>query len=116
MNFAVAYAQIENAGTFTIEPACDYLQSAWSGALLKPQRYDHTLFPVEFPMLDFKCVNNGSRTLFLTEIRLKVASSIPDPRPILIVKEVRSPAQFLIVNDGWGAARHGRFHFNLHAG
>ena len=61
-----------------------------------------------------KFVNHGMRTAFLTEIRLKISSSLPDRRPILIVKEVRSVATFLIINDGWGPTRGCEFGFNLH--
>jgi hypothetical protein len=111
---AVIYKSKHDGTTLSIRPDCAYLDLVWNGGVLSPLNFTWTPYEPRLPTLDFKLVNNSEKTLILTEIVLDVAQSIPDGRPVLLVRERRDTAGvFNVRNDGWGKVTNCRLSFEL---
>jgi nucleoside phosphorylase len=58
----------------------------------------------DFPILDFKIVNNGPTTLFFSEVTSDIEESRPDRTPFFTIKEDTQQAHagdLLLINEGW---------------
>ena len=81
--FSLEYVTRQDGAILKIIPACEYLNRVWNGGVLLPVHYWHSPFKLLLPTLDLKFVNNSDRTIFVTEVLLRVKKSISDQRPIV---------------------------------
>jgi len=83
------------------------LNSFRGGGPITPINYITTTgcpFFWDFPVLDFKFVNNSKETLFLSEIVFDVEESCPDRRPFFTIREDtqrRQAGTLVLINEGW---------------
>ena len=99
-----------------IYPSMPYLDTFNRGGPIDPIAYNYVPFTWDFPNLDFKVVNNGHRTIFLTEVCFDIETSRADPTPILVVAQDlygTNAGHFGISNEGWGSVRNLRAYFHL---
>ncbi len=84
-----------------------YLELFEAGGPITPLHYlspTYCPFLWDFPSLDFKFLNNGKNTRFLTEIIFDVVKSHGDRRPLFTIKrdvQQRFAGELLLVNEGW---------------
>jgi hypothetical protein len=96
-----------------------YLESFRGGGPIRPLSYitpSLCAFRWDFPILDFKILNNRQETLFITEVVLDVEESRPDPAPFLTIKrdvQQRNAGVLMIVNEGWCDLTNLRISFSL---
>jgi len=114
-NTELEYSAERVDGVIRILPVMGYLSEYEKGGLIEPIRYNYVPFYWDFPNLDLKIVNNGDRTIFLTEAVFDVEESRVDPFPVLVVRPDTyryNALHFLLQNEGWGEARNlvARFH------
>lgn len=108
----IKYILKKEHGQFIINPYNDYLLLLQSGGLIGPLDYYWTPFDFQFPTLDFKVINNSSKTIFFTKAIVSVATSKPDSFPILIM-HTGYEMDFPIENIGWGKVYNCNVKFNL---
>ena len=99
-----------------IHPSMPYLDTFKRGGTIEPLSYTYVPFTWDFPNLDFKIVNNGHRTIFLTEAYFDIKTSRVDPTPILVVNQdsySSNARHFSISNQGWGSVQNFRAYFHL---
>lgn len=97
---------------FIINPYNEYLLLLQNGGLITPLDYYWTPFDFQFPTLDFKVINNSSKTIFFTKAIVSVATSKPDSFPVLIM-HTGYEMDFPIENIGWGKVYNCSVKFNL---
>ncbi len=84
-----------------------YLELFEAGGPITPLHYlssTYCPFLWDFPSLDFKFLNNGKNTRFLTEIVFDVIDSHCDLQPLFTIKQdvqQRFAGELLLVNEGW---------------
>lgn len=113
---ALSYQLTRSDSLVRIQPSMRYLEILQGGGPIKPITYVRDPFSWEFPNLDFKVVNNGHRTVFLTEVCFDIARSCLDPSPVLVVRRDSygsNALHFVISNQGWGPVRNLRARFHL---
>jgi hypothetical protein len=82
------------------------LASFARGGPIEPLNYltpTHSPFKWDFPILDFKVLNNRQVPLFLTEVVLDIAESLIDPAPLLTIKkdtQQRNAGNLVLINEG----------------
>ena len=115
----VQYAVAREDGRVKICYQLGYMEQMKAGGPIGPMSYlSPTMCPFrwDFPALDFKMLNRGQRTIFLTEIILDVDESRSDCRPLLVIKrdvQQRFAGDLLLVNEGWCDLVDIRISFNL---
>jgi hypothetical protein len=115
----VQYSVAREDGRIKIGYQLGYLEQMEAGGPIGPLSYlSPTMCPFrwDFPTLDFKVLNGGQKTIFLTEIILDVDESRPDWRPLLVIKrdvQQRCAGDLLLVNEGWCDLVDMRISFNL---
>jgi hypothetical protein len=105
-----------SADLIRIQPSMPYLDVLDRGGPIDPLAYTYTPFTWDFPNLDFKIVNNGHRTIFLTEVCFAVESSQLDPSPVIVIKQDSyggNARHFWLSNEGWGPLENLRVYFYL---
>ena len=101
------YSLDRNEHRVKIESNLGYLTSFNAGGPIAPLNYyspTNCPFRWEFPILDFKVLNNRPDTLFLTEVVLDIEESRADPAPLLTIRQDahRVHAGYLqLINEGW---------------
>jgi pimeloyl-ACP methyl ester carboxylesterase len=95
-----------------IYPSLPYLDTLRHGGLLTARTYKRNAIGCSFPALDFKIVNNGPKTLFLSEAAFAVDYSRPLKYPVLIFRD-RSDRSFELVNLGAGSAQSVQLRFTF---
>jgi hypothetical protein len=73
-------------------------------------------FRWDFPILDFKFVNNARDTLFLSEVVFEIEESRPDRTPFFAIKkdtQRRHAGDLLLINEGWCNLTDVSVRFNL---
>jgi hypothetical protein len=120
---AILYSGATEGGKFVMKPALecllpsgkkgDYLRLLAEGGVLQPiacsAEYDIT-----FPTLDLRVVNNSKEALHLSEVRLAVAESRPDPAPLPLFFSGYTEVQHIVLmNEGWGRIEKADFEFAL---
>ena len=89
-----------------IEPSLGYVTSFNEGGPIIPLDYlspTYCPFKWDFPILDFKILNNQQTPLFLTEVILDVEESRTDPAPLFAIKkdkQRRSAGDLVLMNEG----------------
>jgi hypothetical protein len=89
-----------------IEGTMGYLSSFNGGGPINPLNYlsqTRCPFKWDFPILDFKILNNQQSSLFLTELIFHVEESRADQVPLFVIKEdtqQRNAGDLLLVNEG----------------
>jgi hypothetical protein len=90
-----------------IEGSMGFLKLFGAGGPIAPMGYLSPTwcpFKWDFPILDFKILNSGVSTLFLTEVVFDVEESLPDLVPLLTIRRDTLQAfagNLLLVNEGW---------------
>lgn len=115
----IYYTEKRTDDGITICPRMQY----WDGILqgrnpMKQISYIWEPFAWEFPNLDIKVLNNTNNTLFLTDIVFEVATSRPDPSPILYIKQPAfssNKRHLALYNDGWGPLKNVSIRINSSA-
>jgi hypothetical protein len=91
----------------SIEGSMGFLTLFGTGGPITPMSYLSPTwcpFKWDFPILDFKILNNGAATLFLTEVVFDIEESLPDLAPFLAIRRDTQQAfagNLLLVNEGW---------------
>src|ERR1022692_78394 len=91
----------------SIESSMGFLKFFSAGGPITPMSYLSPTwcpFKWDFPILDFKILNNGAATLFLTEVVFDIEESLPDFAPLLAIRRDTLQAfagTLLLVNEGW---------------
>jgi hypothetical protein len=73
-------------------------------------------FRWDFPILDFKVLNNRQDPLFLTEIVFDIEESRGEPTPLLVIKrdtQQRHAGELHLINEGWCTLSDLKISFNL---
>ena len=102
------YSLDRNEKRIRIAANIGYLATFDGGGPIAPLDYVHSptwcAFKWDFPVLDFKVLNNGQTPLFLTEVVFDIEESSPDVAPLLTIKkdtQQRNAGDLLLVNEGW---------------
>src|ERR1700691_5276334 len=100
------YSIDRNEYRIRIESNLGYLASFARVGPIEPLNYltpTHSPFKWDFPILDFKVLNNRQVPLFLTEVVLDIAESLIDPAPLLTIKkdtQQRNAGNLVLINEG----------------
>lgn len=73
-------------------------------------------YTVKFPELDIKITNDSNTTKFISQVRVDVASSKPDLRPVPKIVKGDKAGEFYLNNEGWGAMLDGKLRLKAEAG
>lgn len=102
------YSLYRKEDRIKIECNLGYVTSFNWGGPIAPLEYLHSPtacpFRWDFPILDFKVLNNQQVPLFLTEVVFDVEQSRPDPGPLLTINrdtQLRHAGDLLLVNEGF---------------
>jgi hypothetical protein len=101
------YSLDRNEHRIRIESNLGYLASFNGGGPIAPLDYlspTWCAFKWDFPILDFKVLNNQQAPLFLIEVVLDIEESRADPAPLLTIKrdtQQRHAGDLLLINEGW---------------
>jgi hypothetical protein len=119
----VRYALNRETGKIRIESELGYLALFERGGSITPLEYvmspTHCPFRWDFPILDFKVLNNRENALFLTEIIFDVEESRVDMTPLLAIKrdtQRRFAGELHLVNEGGCALTDFTISFHLFPG
>jgi hypothetical protein len=100
------YSIIRSEEQIRIERTLGYLSSFDGGGPIAPLNYlspTWCAFKWDFPILDFKVLNNQKSPLFLTEVVFDIEESRIDQSPLLTIKkdtQQRHAGDLLLVNEG----------------
>lgn len=99
------YRGTSNSNVVEITPELPYLDSVRNGEpvwsipfMWQPFRW----LPLN---LDLKFLNQGSDTIYITQLIVEVRRSAANTEPILLIQRGRSFPYFGLTNDGWGNIR-----------
>jgi AIG2-like family len=95
-----------------ISPQMGYLSRIGS-APLEAISFFHNPFKCDYPTLDVTFVNNTGVTLAVTEAVFEVAESVPDPTPVIVLKDNNAQMRLSIQNEGWGKVCNPIIHCNI---
>lgn len=101
------YSVDRNEHQIRIESNLGYVTSFNAGGPIEPMNYmspSWCAFRWDFPILDFKVLNDRQAPLFLTEVVLDIDESRINPAPLLTIKrdtQQRQAGDLLLVNEGW---------------
>jgi hypothetical protein len=104
-NTILRYSLDRNELGIKIEGNMDYLTLFNGGGPIAPLDYISTAgcpFRWDFPILDFKILNNTQAPLYLTEVVLDIEQSHANPAPLLTIKKDthrRNAGYLLLVNE-----------------
>jgi len=91
-----------------IDADLGYLTVFKQGGPITPLEYvmspTYCPFRWDFPILDFKVLNNRNTPLFLSEIVFDIEESRPDSTPLLAIKrdtQQRFAGELHLINEGW---------------
>lgn len=113
---ALSYKLTRSDSLLKISPSMKYLETLQSGGPIETIAYTWGPFSWDFPVLDFKVVNNGHRTVFLTDVYFDIANSCLDASPVLVIRRDSygmNALHLAISNQGWGLVRNLRLRFHL---
>jgi hypothetical protein len=105
----LTYDYVRVAEGIIITPAMPYLDLLKRGG---PVLNVGDLLLWQFPKLAVKVLNNSPLTLLVTEIAVRVDSSIIDLEPVIRVSYAAN-GSVPFTNDGWGAVREARVRFDV---
>jgi hypothetical protein len=107
----------------TIERELGYLSLFEKGGPISPLDYvmspTRCPFKWDFPILDFKVLNNRKNTLFLTEIVFDIEESRPDTSPLFAIKkdtQQRFAGELHLINEGGSVLTDLNLSFHLFPG
>jgi CHAT domain-containing protein len=89
-----------------IVPELGYFSAFRGGGPIRPLSYNtpmYCAFHWDLPVLDFKILNNGTETLFLTEVVFDIDESKPDLTPFFAIQrdvQQRQAFHLLLANEG----------------
>lgn len=106
-----------------IESDLGYISVFQQGGPIGPLEYvmspTYCPFKWDFPILDFKVLNNRQHPIFLTEIVFDVEESRVDLSPLLAIKkdtQQRHAGELDLVNEGWSTLTDLNISFHLFPG
>jgi hypothetical protein len=105
-----------------IEGKMGYVDLFNNGGPIVPLQYltpTWCAFKWDFPILDFKVLNNQPTTLFLSEVVLEVQESQTDQCPLLTIKkdsQRRQAGSLVLINEGWSDIANITVSFHLFPG
>lgn len=112
--YRLSYRQVETDGTVCIHPEMGYLSRVFAGGPVEEVSYQRYPFAISNPVLDIVVVNNSGQTLLVTGAVVRVDTSRPLARPILVVANNSRPARtVLIVNEGGGVVGPSTLRFSV---
>jgi hypothetical protein len=100
-------------GTLVIKPSLDYLNILAEGSAIRSLDYDWLPFELSSPQLDVKIINQGLTPLLLTGAIFDVEESVPDLRPIPVLKREGTGMHLPLRNLGWGAMQDCQLIFEI---
>jgi len=107
-NTILRYTLDREENLIKIEDDLGYLALFKQGGPIGPLEYvmspTYCPFKWDFPILDFKVLNNRQSPLFLSEIVFDIQESRPDPTPLLTIKrdaQQRFAGELHLINEGW---------------
>lgn len=88
-----------------IEPSLNYLNLFRDKGPVETRR-DYGFgagiyFPIQYPNLDIRLVNNSDETVFFERAEFRVIKSIVDPEPVIVFIDFRDRA-FTVYKESWG--------------
>jgi hypothetical protein len=101
------YALERNEHCIRVESNLNYFATFKAGGPITPLNYispTSCAFRWDFPILDFKLVNNRQTTLFLNEAVFDIEESRPERTPFFAIKrdtQQRQAGDLLLINEGW---------------
>jgi len=98
----ISYETTRSDDVISIKAVLPYLTELRNGEPMWSLEYMWTPFRWLPVTLDFKLLNRGSETLYLSRLELHVERSRPDFEPIPFIKQVQHFPYIHIQNDGWG--------------
>ncbi|MAF66866.1 MAG: hypothetical protein CMJ84_14575 [Planctomycetes bacterium] len=102
-DLTLTYRYDRRGDSIYITPQMPFLSRLERGGPIKGINFWWSVFQWQFPRLSVKFVNNTPHTVFLTEIVVKVNSSVINTEPVLIIEEdFCNVGKFDIINEGWG--------------
>jgi len=107
LTLTYAYARVGHRVVIT--PTMPYWDLLKRGG---PIRNVSGIFLWQFPKLSVKLLNNTAATLFVTEIEVRVDSSVLDLEPFLRTK-YSATGSVIFHNEGWGAVREPQVQFDV---
>ena len=102
-DYDLRYSYTHINGKIWIKPEMPYLSRLSSGGPISgPFLPPQVPFGGHFPKLSVKLVNNGKKTIALSEAIVKIISSKVNIEPVLLFQDDRRTGRLHIFNEGWG--------------
>jgi hypothetical protein len=115
-DLAVSYDLERVDSGINITARLPYLGKVEQGGPIESFAYTWEPFSWEYPALDVKILNNGTKSVYFTEAVFLVAESEPnlEPIPVIAADQWGSNARhILLCNEGWGPMKNVRLSYNL---
>jgi hypothetical protein len=107
----LGYIGVPSDNNLAVTPQFPYRDLLRRGGPITPLSWSWAPF-MPWPLaLDFRIVNNTSKTVLITEAVVHVAESQPDLEPVLVIQEdqfLRWVGRFHLRNEGWGTVESAR--------
>ena len=112
-DLALAYSSSPQDKGLLVIPEMQYISRLNAGGPITSLDISR-LYPIKYPVLDLKILNNGSKTLFFTEAVFEIQESHIESHPLLIISNSAEELMTLpLINVGSGRIRNIKLQFNL---
>jgi hypothetical protein len=107
------YAASESGAVINITPHMPVLSNLSASGPVKPVYCDAFIEMEPYPVLDLKLLNNGRRSVYITDITFEVDSSRPVRGAVALIDSADPYFTLPLCNVGWDAMKSVRIDFNL---